>query len=214
MDLSMKKLDELRAMVKQIFFEDLLMMGKADVQMSATEAQIREDQTRRLLGPNVARLHYELLNPLNHRGFRLLIRNGQIRPPPAIVIENNAQWKFTYAGPLMRAQKADNATATERWMGSVGGAAKVLPKILNRVNEGNVALKLARDLGVDENCVRSDAEVAAIEQQQNAHALQMAKAQAAQATGDAQQSLNAAQAPQQGQPAPAPGANMMPTGGR
>ena len=187
-DFSQVKLKELRDMIRSAFKEDELQLRDSP-QMSATEAQIRYELMNRVLGPTMARIQNELLAPMLNRLIKLLWRNKQLPPVPALVTKKKSQWKFTFSGPLVRAQKVDEVTAIERWIGSIGGAAKVFPQILNVVNQSAVAREMAVRLGIPGDLLNSEAQVAQIEQQQQAQQQAMAKAQAAQETGKGMQEV-------------------------
>jgi hypothetical protein len=70
-DFSKMELKELREMVRAAFKVDELQL-KESPQMSATEAQIRYELMNRVLGPTLARLQTDMLDPLLMRMFQTL----------------------------------------------------------------------------------------------------------------------------------------------
>jgi hypothetical protein len=196
-DFSKMELKELRDMVRAAFKVDELQL-KESPQMSATEAQIRYELMNRVLGPTLARLQTDLLDPLLLRIFRMLLRNKQFPAVPRKVKALKGQLKIDYQGPLMRAQKSDETAAIERFVGQVGAMAKVFPTIMNLIDPVKVGRELATRLGVPGDILRSDAEVERATRVQQKLAAMQAKAALQQQQGDAKQSQ--AQADQMNNP--------------
>lgn len=174
-DFSKMELKELRDMIRAAFKVDELQL-KESPQMSATEAQIRYELMNRVLGPTLARLQTDMLDPLLMRMWKTLIQVGQIPPPPRLVMKKKGQLKIDYAGPLMRAQKTDEVAAIERFIGMVGGMAKVLPTVLNVVDPVKVVREMAERLGVPGDMLRSSEEVAKLVKGQQELAAKQAQA--------------------------------------
>jgi hypothetical protein len=183
-DLSEQKVQDLRMMVREAFHNDELQL-KESPQMSATEAQIRYELMNRVLGPTLARIQTNILDPLMDRVFKILLRNGRFPPVPAMVKDKQAQLKVDYSGPLMRSQRSDEVAAIERFVGQVGGMAKVFPAALNVLDPVKVVRELAKRMGVPMSMLRSETEVARmVEAQQKAQAMQ-ARSQLQQQSGEA-----------------------------
>jgi hypothetical protein len=199
-DWSKMELKELRDMIRQAFKVDELQL-KESPQMSATEAQIRYELMNRVLGPTLARIQTDMLDPLLMRMFRTLLHMKQLDPIPKLVLKKKAQYKISYSGPLMRAQKTDEVAAMERFVGTVGGMAKILPTVLNVIDPVKVVREMAERLGVPADILRSDEEVQKLIKGQQQLAAAQAKAQLMQQAGQGQQELaKGKQAQQQGQP--------------
>lgn len=202
-DLSKMSLEDMRKSVREGFHNDELQLRDSP-QMSATEAQIRYELMNRVLGPTMGRIQNSLLSPVLDRTFKTLLRNKQFAEPPDIVKKSNAQFKVVYTGALMRAQQSDEVAAIERWLGQIGGIAKVMPQVLNVVDIVEVARQMALKLGIPVECIRSVAEVKELVQHQQQVAAQQAKAAMQQQQGNADeaqgkgaQALQQSQQPQQ-----------------
>jgi hypothetical protein len=187
-DFSKMELKELREMIRAAFKVDELQL-KESPQMSATEAQIRYELMNRVLGPTLARLQTDMFDPLLMRNFQTLLEMKQFPPMPKLVLKKKGQLKIDYAGPLMRAQKTDEVAAIERFIGMVGGMAKVVPTVLNVIDPVKVVREMAERLGVPMTMLRSSEEVAKLVKGQQELAAQQAKAALMQQHGQGQEAM-------------------------
>jgi hypothetical protein len=159
-------LKEMRDSIKEAFHNDELQLRDSP-QMSATEAQIRYELMNRVLGPTMGRIQTSLLSKILDRTFKTLLRNNQLGAIPTQVTAAKAQYKVVYTGALMRAQQSDEVAAIERWLGQVGAAAKVFPKVMNVVDIMQWARDLAVRLNVPGKILRSVKEAEAMALQQD-----------------------------------------------
>lgn len=192
-DFSQMTLKELRDMVREAFHENELQL-KDSPQMSATEAQIRYELMNRVLGPTMGHVNRNMLSPTLVRMFMSLLRNKQFPDIPAAVAEAKAQFRVRYSGPLVRAQRMDEVTGMERFMGQIGAIAKIYPPIMNVVDPVKYAREMARKMDITADILRDEATVTKMQKQQEA-----AQARQTQAVISEQEG-KAAQAQQQGQP--------------
>lgn len=72
--------------VKEIFYNDQLYL-RTNAEMTATEVQKRSEIQMQLMGPWQGRLELELFEPLINRILGILIRSGEIPPPPQALLE-------------------------------------------------------------------------------------------------------------------------------
>lgn len=163
--------DELRREIEEYFFVDQLRPFHQTPQMTATEAQLRFELMMRLLGPTYGRLVYELFDPLLYRVFQILLRNGRLPEPPAIVRERmetqGTNIKVEYVGPLAKAQRAKDVQAIERTysLGQTIAAATGRTNHLDLLDD-EAALREGVDvLGTPPAVVRSDDDVQKIRAQ-------------------------------------------------
>jgi hypothetical protein len=199
-DFSKMELKELRDMIRAAFKVDELQL-KESPQMSATEAQIRYELMNRVLGPTLARLQTDMLDPLLMNIFHTLMQMKQLPPPPKMVVKKKGQLKIDYAGPLMRAQKSDEVAAIERFIGQIGAMAKVMPTVLNVIDPVKVVREMAERLGVPMTMLRSPEEVAKLVKGQQQLAAAQAKAALMQQHGQGQEAMaKGKQAEQEAQP--------------
>lgn len=73
--------------VKEIFYNDQLYL-RTNAEMTATEVQKRSEIQMQLMGPWQGRLELELFEPMINRILGILIRTGEVPPPPQALLEN------------------------------------------------------------------------------------------------------------------------------
>lgn len=73
--------------VKEIFYNDQLYL-RTNAEMTATEVQKRSEIQMQLMGPWQGRLELELFEPMINRILGILIRRGEVPPPPQELLEN------------------------------------------------------------------------------------------------------------------------------
>ena len=73
--------------VKEIFYNDQLYL-RTNAEMTATEVQKRSEIQMQLMGPWQGRLELELFEPMINRILGILIRTGEVPPPPQVLLEN------------------------------------------------------------------------------------------------------------------------------
>lgn len=114
-DLSQIILNDLRNSILETYFIPQLRL-KDRPEMTATEVQARLEEMFRFLGPTLARLETEFLNPLIERCFALMARARALPAMPPALIEaiQEADLDIEYEGPLARAQRVIELTAQER----------------------------------------------------------------------------------------------------
>ena len=191
---SREMIDQLQSAIRNYFFTDQLNYPNPQAQpMTATEANIRYELMQKLLGPTMGRLQNDLLNPIVSRAFRILLREGEIPPPPPEVLETGAQYDIEYVGSLARAQKSDRAAGIERFIVSVGNMAPVMPGMLDVVDETEVVRQLGDDLGVPPTLMRGEREVQAIRDDRQEAAARQREAEIVQAEGEAGQAMGEAE---------------------
>lgn len=107
--------EPMQQQIHQIFFSDLLNLPEEGGEMTAREVMIRHERMQQALGPTLGRLEEELFNPTIERVFGVLLRNGQIAPPPRELLEVDGSIDIEYQGPLARAQRSADTMAIERF---------------------------------------------------------------------------------------------------
>ena len=180
------RIDDLRASIRQYFYIDQLSL-KDSPAMTATEVQVRYELMQRYMSATIARLQADFLDPVVERTFAILARAGRLAPPPQIVQEADADLDINYLGPLVRAQRADQVAAVERWMMLLAGNAEFYPELLDTVNVDEVAKKVARMLSVPASMLRTKAEIAEVRQQREQAMQRQMEAETAKTEGEAMQ---------------------------
>lgn len=153
-----------RAQIKTIFFSDLfLMLQGISREMTAREVAERHEEKMLMLGPVLERLDNELLDPTVARTFGVMDRMGLIPPPPEELAGQDLQ--IEYISTLAQAQQAVGLGGIDRLVAFVGGVAPIAPEVLDKIDIQETVDQYARMLGTPASVVRSDEDVAILQQQ-------------------------------------------------
>lgn len=175
-DVSQIKEESLRTSIRQIFFSDQLKLQEGP-EMTATEVQVRYELMQRLLGPTIGRLQNELLNPLIERVFGILLRAGALpKPPPIFARMGIREIDIEYEGPLAKAQRLQELTATQRLYTLAGGIAQTKQdvSVMDIIDDDGIIRHAAEVLGVPSKLLRSEREVR-VRREQRAELLRQEK---------------------------------------
>ena len=163
--------------INRAFYVDLFLMLSSDnrnQRATATEVAQKHEEKLLQLGPVLENLNNELLDPLIHRTFQMMVRASEpgwngltdfmvIPPPPKELSdgEGKTDLKVEYVSILAQAQKMVSTGATERWVGFVGQMASIpgLESVIDKVNADEIADAMAEDLGVPNKAVHTNDEV-------------------------------------------------------
>lgn len=147
--------------VRRIFFNDQLQLaGGPD--MTAFEVAQRMNEKLRYMMPMLGRLQSELFNPLLHKVFGILRAAGKLPEMP----EDIRTYKIQY---LTRVTQAQQQSDTEAMIGTLQAAAPMMqidPAVRHVFNLPKGARRIALNLGVPEEFMRSEKETAALTQQE------------------------------------------------
>lgn len=152
--------------------------------MTATEVNMRQQLIRQLLGPIYGRMQAEYLQPLVTRCFGIAFRAGILAEPPEELGDKYASVK--YISPLARAQKFEEVTAIQNFVGMTMQSAQADPTVLDNINFDKAARFTGEALGVPSEIIRTEQDVADLRQQraeQQALAQQQAMQQQVEMTG-------------------------------
>jgi hypothetical protein len=174
-------------------FHGTLMNMAGRTGMTATEVMQIQEEKLRLMAPHLGRVQEEFLAPKIERRFGLLLRAGQLPPPPPEVQGVPLEVEYTSAAAL--AQKAAEGTAVMRLLADLGPLAQLDPAYIERFSPDDVVEVLHEARGAPARIMRSRDEAAELkrqraEQQQQAQGMAMAQAGA----GVARDAAQAAQA--------------------
>lgn len=150
---------ETQARVKRCFYEDLfLMLANSDRrQITAREIEERHEEKLLMLGPVLERQNEDLLDPLIDRTFAIMLRRGELPPPPAELA--GQELKVEYISIMAQAQKLVATAGLERFVGFVGNLAAAKPDIADKLDFDQVVDEYSDMLGVPPKIVRPDEEV-------------------------------------------------------
>ena len=153
-DVSDLQREKLRESINHIFYVDQLEL-KESPSMTATEVQVRYELMQRLLGPTAGRIINNMLDPTIQRTFNGMMRAKQFPDMPDILKESSAELDIQYIGPLSRAQKVDQAAATERWLASVVGMAEMDPSVMEIPDFETIVRDMGDTLNIPAKYVKS-----------------------------------------------------------
>lgn len=167
--------------IQRAYYADvwLSMLQSDKGQMTAREVAERHEEKMLQLGPVTERLQDELLDPAIDRAFGILLRNGQIPPPPEEL--QGSDLRVEYVSIMAQAQRLLGISAIERTAAFVGNLAAVVPSVVDKLNTDQMVDEYGLATGIPPELVRSDEEVAAIrearaKQQQQAAQMEQAGA--------------------------------------
>lgn len=190
--LSMQQSEQRRAAIKEAFYFSLMQLVNRP-QMTATEFLGFQEERLRLMGPNLTRIQTYGLSPLISRRFHMLMRAGQLPPPPEEI--RGRMVSVEYISPLAKALKAAEGKATMQWIAEVGQLAQFDPDVLDNVDTDRAAFVLGEALGRPPEVQRDPREVAARRQARAGAVQQQALLdQTQQAVSVAAEAAHAAQA--------------------
>jgi hypothetical protein len=167
---------ETQERIRRAFYEDLfLMLANTDRrQITAREVAEKHEEKLLMLGPVLERLHSELLDPLIDRTFSILQRNGVLPPPPPEL--QDKELNVEYVSVLAQAQRLVSTGGIDQIVAFAGNLAPLWPEARHKVNVAQAIDDYAEALGVNPAIIRSDDDVMAAQQAEQA---QVAQAQAA-----------------------------------
>lgn len=207
-DIGLDMMNQRREAINDAFFVTLFRILVEEPQITATEAMLRAQEKGQLLAPTMGRMQTEFLGPLTDRELDILGHAGALPPmPPQLqeYMQSQGDVDIEYQSPLNLAQKAGEGMAIMNTLQAIAPLAQIDQKVMMRFDLSQAAVELARINGVPEKIIRSDEDMAALEDAaasaQQAQALLQAAPVAAGAAKDfAQAASLAGSVP--GQPAP------------
>jgi len=146
------KSDELRAEIRKILLADQLHPQDGPA-MTATEVHARVQLVRQQMGPIFGRLQAEFLQPLIERCFAIAYRAGVLGKAPASLAGRDFTVK--YISPLARAQRLEEVTAIDVFLGGLAMASELDPTLIDLVDMEQAQREKAEALGVPAKLIRS-----------------------------------------------------------
>lgn len=172
------KQSQVRQRVQRAFFEDLfLMLAQSDRrQITAREIDERHEEKLIALGPVLEQLNQDLLDPLIDNTFDIMLRQGQLPPPPDEL--QGLKLKVEYISIMAQAQKMVGVGSIERFSGFASQVAAVAPEALDKIDTDQILDVYGELTSVPPGIIRSDDKVQEI-RDQRAKAQQAAQQQQA-----------------------------------
>jgi hypothetical protein len=157
---------EERSVIASAFLEEFyrLITDPSD-RMTATQVVEQLNKEGVLIAPFAGRRETEKLGPMVERELEIMMRAGIIPPPPPEVKEAGAKPKIRMTNPLSRMARAEEVSGFTRALEiGVQAAAAGSPDALDRLKVPEGVAAVAELLGVRPELIRSDEEVAQIQQ--------------------------------------------------
>ena len=194
-------LDRQQLIIDRAFFRDAFSPLENLTGDRRTTLEIREriKQTWHKIGPPVARVWYELLEGCVTRSILLLIRNGEVEPPPVEL--QGVNFGLEFVGPFALELRSQQARAFQEWVSFVGEMESVFPGATDNVDPDDAIIRMGHTFGVNTEDMSSEEErdeKRRIRQEKEEAQLAL---QMAQVGGQAYQ--GATKAPEEGSPAEA-----------
>lgn len=160
------KQSQVRQRVSRAFYEDLfLMLAQSDRrQITAREIDERHEEKLLALGPVLEQLNQDLLDPLIDLTYDIMDRQGLIPPPPEEI--RGMRLKVEYISIMAQAQKLAGLAGVERFAGFVAGVVNTTKDVsyIDNVNVPKMIEHVADITGVHPDIIRTEEEMAAIQQ--------------------------------------------------
>jgi hypothetical protein len=180
-------IQDVRDRIRATFFADIFLMlsGRNDGTLTATEAAMRNEEKMLMLGPVGERQHNEMLSPLIELTFDRMVEVGIVPQAPEEM--QGMELSVEFVSVLAQAQRAVATNSVDRFLLNLGQVAQFKPDVLDKLDADKWADDYGDMLGVNPELIVPEDKVAEIRQ---ARAKQQA---AAQASAQAEQMASAAQ---------------------
>lgn len=161
--------EQRRQQIRRIMFVDLFMtLAKLDKEMTATEVIERVNEKMLILGPILGRLMNELLDPLIHRTFAILLRSQKLPPLPAELLNQDGTSKdytITYISPLAKAQRMAELKSINDFLIQVSTINSIAPWAIDNLDVDAIVRRLADISNLSVDLINSTEMVQQIRQQ-------------------------------------------------
>jgi len=175
-----KSLEAQQELVRKVFYNDIFVQLANLTGDRRTTLEIREriGEGLKRLGPPIGRFQREILSPLIIRTLFLLVRNGEILPPPPELLGEN--FEVDYIGRLALELKSHQIAAARQWIMDTAAISEVKPDVLDNIDFDSSVRRMGEGYGVNIDDINSLEEVQRIreeraKQQQAQQALQVAQ---------------------------------------
>tara|TARA_Y100000287_G_C14220441_1_gene355971 strand:- start:1099 stop:1950 length:852 start_codon:yes stop_codon:yes gene_type:complete len=166
--------EQRRQAIREAFYVDQLITPQSGPRMTATQTLQLAEERMRILGPVLGRLQAELLQPLISRTFELLLRNRQLPEAPEMLQGQNID--IEYVSPLAKAQKLTDLQSTMRGLEVMMQMGEIAP-VGDYIDTDGLIKYIAEVTGMPAKILRSEEEVAELQEQKQAQAAQQAQQQ-------------------------------------
>ena len=163
-----------REAIAKAFHIDQLLV-QANRTMTATEVVQRNEEKMRILGPALARMQQELLQPMILRVFNIMLRNKQFLQAPEILA--NQEVDIKYVSPMALAQKGQELQSLMRGLELFAQISPLAP-VQDYIDENGLIKEIITILGLPARMIKSDQQVQEVREEraaQQQQAMEMQK---------------------------------------
>jgi hypothetical protein len=141
-----------RQQIRQAFYVDVFQTAES-LAMTATEANIRNQEKLRIVTPKAAKIQSDLLGVVAETVLAELIKLKQIKVPRAL-LEAGGEIKVTYISPIAQAQRFGDAQNMLQFMNDISMIAQAFPEALDKVDPDAMVDEMAEIRGIPESILR------------------------------------------------------------
>lgn len=157
-----EELHDIESQIESALYVDLFLLIANEERSNITAEEIRAKKEERLLqvGPTIQRMEREKLKPAVDRIFGIMLRRGEIEPPPPELSGVNLGVEFI--GPLSAAQRlvaTDSIEGTSRYVLEM---AEAMPAILDGFDQDVALAEYGKARGAPPKLIREPKAIAAI----------------------------------------------------
>ena len=181
----LEDIHDIRQRLNRAYFVDVFQMMIQDQRRQpATAREVDEKHLEKMLmlGPTVERNQNDHLGPAIDNLFAFCLEGGLFRPVPKEM--EGQELSVKYVGVLAQAQRAVGLSSVDRFIGLISGVASINQTAVEKMNTDNLIDEYANRLGISQDLLVGNKEVALIRAD---------RAKAQQAAQQAQQAASAAQ---------------------
>jgi len=191
--LSLQQSEQRRAAIRTAFHFNLMQIAMQRPQMTATEFLGLQEETLKLMAPNLVRVQVGGLSSFLTRRYRILERAGKMPPPPPEFA--NRRVTIEYISPLAKVQRIAEGRGVLQLQAALESMAVTDPGVRDWFNGDKAASVVSEAFTAVPDILRDDRDVRAIRQQKAQQAQQeMQLAQAERGAGVIANVSHAAQA--------------------
>jgi len=172
MSLGMQQSDQRRNAIRAAFYFGLMQVALQRPQMTATEFLGLQEESLKLMAPNLVRVQTGGLSTFITRRFRILDRAKQIPPPPPELARSRVT--INYVSPLAKVQQLAEGRGVLQVQGAIEQMAVTDPSVRDHFNGDAAAPVVARAFSAVPSILRDPREV---QQMRKLRAQQMAQQQ-------------------------------------
>ena len=160
-------IQDVRQRIQRAFHVDMFLMLAAtnDVQKTAREIAERSEERLLQIGPVVARVNNDKLEPTLRMAFETCLERGLLPPAPEEL--DGQEWRIQFTSIFSQAQKLVGVATVERFIGTINVLAGQNREVLQKVNYDEVVDAYSDMLGVPARMIIATDKAMALREAQN-----------------------------------------------